>query len=64
MTIRQSAKDDVICGYTIPKNSVIMVAPAVIHFHPDIWGPDAAEFKPERFLDNNSIPDTARSEAD
>ncbi|PRP87152.1 cytochrome P450 [Planoprotostelium fungivorum] len=61
MTIRQSAKDDVICGYTIPKNSVIMVAPAVIHFHPDIWGPDAAEFKPERFLDNNAIPDTART---
>jgi cytochrome P450 len=32
--------------------SSITYAPILIQRDPDLWGPDAAEFKPERWLDN------------
>lgn len=32
--------------------SSVTYAPILIHRDPDLWGPDAAEFKPERWLDN------------
>ncbi|PRP87542.1 hypothetical protein PROFUN_00753 [Planoprotostelium fungivorum] len=50
-TSRQAQKDDVLCGYDIPKGTVLMIPPCIVHYHPDIWGPDAEQFRPERFVE-------------
>lgn len=40
-------------GYDIPANSMVLPNLNYVHHDPKIWGPDAWEFKPERFLDEN-----------
>ena len=45
---RNSTEDDEIDGYDIPKASLILVSPYVIHRHPAFW-PDSERFDPERF---------------
>ncbi|XP_045183803.2 cytochrome P450 2D3-like [Mercenaria mercenaria] len=47
-------------GYDIPANSLVLPNLNFIHHDEKIWGSDAWEFKPERFLDENGemIPRT------
>ena len=45
---RETAVDVVLGGYTIPKGSMIYVAPYVIHRNPEYF-PDPERFNPERF---------------
>jgi cytochrome P450 len=45
---RQANDADVINGYTIPKNALILMSQYVTHRHPDFW-PDPERFCPERF---------------
>ncbi|XP_045184918.2 cytochrome P450 2F3-like [Mercenaria mercenaria] len=40
-------------GYDIPANSMVLPNLNYIHHDENIWGKDAWEFKPERFLDEN-----------
>ncbi|CAA0817112.1 Cytochrome P450 82C4 [Striga hermonthica] len=47
---RQFAEDCIVGGYHIPKGTWLMVNAWKIHRDPHVWGPDALEFKPERFL--------------
>ncbi len=53
---REAAKDVNICGVVIPKGTVIMIVPAVSHFNPRIWGPNADKFDPDRWDD---LPEAA-----
>ena len=46
---RVATKNMVIAGQVIPKGTTLMPVPAVMHHNPAIWGPDADEFKPERW---------------
>ncbi|PRP88347.1 hypothetical protein PROFUN_03261 [Planoprotostelium fungivorum] len=62
VTSRQPVKDDVICGYAIPKGTIVLIPPSVVHYHPDIWGPEADKFKPERFLEVGGVSDVAKGE--
>jgi benzoate 4-monooxygenase len=39
-----------ICGHHFPAGSVVSVPSYTIHRSTEIWGPDAAEFRPERWL--------------
>ena len=34
--------------YAVPQGAYIGVAHAAVHLDPEVWGPDAAEFRPER----------------
>ncbi|KAH6610005.1 hypothetical protein Trco_000025 [Trichoderma cornu-damae] len=50
----KSAKDEVIGGkYLIPANTPVAVLLHMVHQDKAVYGDDAAEFKPERMLDEN-----------
>lgn len=40
----------------IPKNTTVIVGIMACNRNPEIWGPDASEWKPERWL--KPLPDT------
>ncbi|KAJ0404809.1 hypothetical protein P43SY_003485 [Pythium insidiosum] len=51
-TMRQVAQDVVICDDILLRKGQIAVTPAyVVARNPDVWGPDASKFRPERWLD-------------
>lgn len=56
---RVAAKGGVTIGEThFPEGVTLTVNPSVIHSSKEIWGPDAREFNPERWLG----PDAAEKE--
>ena len=50
-TSRMNVKDDVILGYEIPKGTEIFLSTAAMHKLASVFGEDAEEFKPERWMD-------------
>jgi cytochrome P450/NADPH-cytochrome P450 reductase len=45
---RQPREDTVIGGrYAVPAHTPILVLSQALHRHPEVWGPDAAEFNPD-----------------
>ncbi|RIB21093.1 cytochrome P450 [Gigaspora rosea] len=63
--LRYNIKDEIMNGYVVPKNTPLMIAIYAIHHDPSIWGDDAEDFNPSRWLDpkikskvtnNNFIP--------
>ena len=46
---RQALEDDVYEGIRIPKGSTINMPVAVYNMNPSFWGPDAEEFRPDRW---------------
>ncbi|KAF9162760.1 hypothetical protein DFQ26_003249 [Actinomortierella ambigua] len=50
-TSRVSTKDDNLMGYFIPKGTQVFMSPAALHRLKTVWGPDAGDFKPERWMD-------------
>ncbi|KAJ4978101.1 hypothetical protein NE237_008881 [Protea cynaroides] len=55
---REALEDTKIGGLAIPKGIHLWTLIPTLHRNPDIWGPDANEFKPARFA--NSISDTCK----
>ncbi|GAB7329021.1 hypothetical protein MBLNU13_g00872t1 [Cladosporium sp. NU13] len=51
LTMRVAANDATLAGQFIPKGTTIILAPWAINTSTTLWGPDALEFKPERWLD-------------
>jgi cytochrome P450 len=45
---RQANAADVLGGYTIPNNAIVLMSQYVTHRHPDFW-PEPERFYPERF---------------
>jgi len=43
----------VLCGYRLPAGTEVGINAAVIHYNKEIYGEDAASFRPERWLDSN-----------
>lgn len=52
VTVREAVVDTSIAGKPIPKGTVVLLAPWSVNIATATWGPDAAEFKPERWLEN------------
>nr|CAG4711117.1 unnamed protein product [Naegleria fowleri] len=46
----------VIDGYKIPKDFLAILNIYALHRHPDVWGQESEEFRPERFLENSYPP--------
>lgn len=51
LTLRNAACDTSIEGQFVPKGTTVILAPWAINVSSQLWGPDALEFKPERWLD-------------
>ncbi|CAG8618806.1 394_t:CDS:2 [Acaulospora morrowiae] len=59
IVVRKPKKDDVINGYVIPKGTPVFISPNTVHRLPSIWGQDADDFKPSRWLIDSSFVITA-----
>ncbi|MBA3823181.1 MAG: cytochrome P450 [Ktedonobacterales bacterium] len=46
---RMASEDFTMGEYHLPKGQIVLMSQWVIQRRPDIWGPDAEHFKPERF---------------
>ncbi|KAL8661661.1 MAG: hypothetical protein Q9168_008363 [Polycauliona sp. 1 TL-2023] len=58
VTIRVAVRDTTICGQYIPEGTTLMIPPWAVNGNTELWGSDAAEFKPERWqrsTDGHSI---------
>jgi cytochrome P450 len=53
LTARVTIRDTTVAGQFIPKDTRIMVTPWAINRNPKLWGPDAENFMPERWIDKN-----------
>jgi cytochrome P450 len=51
LTIRDARRDTTILGQYVPKGTSVHMVPWATNRNPQYWGPDAAEFKPERWID-------------
>lgn len=49
-TARQASQNSTVDGKFIPKGTTVYIASRTINQDKEIWGPDADEFKPERWL--------------
>jgi cytochrome P450 len=49
-TSRQAVQDTTIQGYPIPKGTTVLLSPWATNVDQNLWGSDALEFKPERWL--------------
>jgi cytochrome P450 len=54
MTIREAAHDTTIVGHKVAKGTRIMIAPWATNRDKTLWGADADEFRPERWLSSSS----------
>ncbi|KAL8940190.1 MAG: hypothetical protein Q9216_002941 [Gyalolechia sp. 2 TL-2023] len=50
LTLREAAKNTTICGQHVPKGTKIIICPGAVNHSRELWGEDASEFKPERWL--------------
>ncbi|PGH14326.1 hypothetical protein AJ79_03148 [Helicocarpus griseus UAMH5409] len=50
LTIRQAVRDTMVLDTFIPKGTAFSISPAATNHNPELWGPDAGEFNPERWM--------------
>ncbi|KAI0388110.1 cytochrome P450 [Hypomontagnella monticulosa] len=53
VTIRVAARDTSLAGQPIPKGTEVLISPWLINRSHEFWGPSAAEFKPERWIEKD-----------
>jgi cytochrome P450 len=58
---RKPIKRTEVCGYTLPAGLSISLSPWAMQRSTALWGPDAGEFKPERWLNDMSGRGGAKS---
>lgn len=44
-----------ICGYRVPKGTTVLYAPWALHHNRRVWGEDASQWRPDRWLEGNSV---------
>lgn len=50
ITARKAVRDTTILGRVVPRGTEVIVCPWAVNRSPLLWGPDAGEFRPERWL--------------
>ncbi|KAL9131011.1 MAG: hypothetical protein Q9217_000953 [Psora testacea] len=61
ITIRVAACDTTLMGHFIPKNTTIFLSPWAVNTSKALWGDDAAEFNPDRWLGEGKANGSAGS---
>ena len=56
ITIRRSMKPTTLLGRPIPRGTDIILCPWATNRLPQLWGPDAEKFKPERWISEDGKP--------
>jgi cytochrome P450 len=56
---RAANKEFTILGHEIAKGTIVFINLTTLHRDPALWGEDADEFKPDRWLEKERIPDWA-----
>lgn len=54
VTLREAAKNTFIGGQFVPKGTQVMISPSATNTTKTLWGADAEEFRPERWLNADS----------
>lgn len=49
ITVRVAVRDTTIGGHAVPKGTEIIMSPWLVNRYTALWGPDATEFRPERW---------------
>lgn len=57
LTNRTAIRDTHILGQFVPKGTTIYISPWQRQRDPQVWGPDAEEFRPERWISDEPGPD-------
>ena len=50
ITLRDTARDTTILGQFVPKGTKVIIAPWAINHNKQLWGDDAEEFNPDRWM--------------
>ncbi|KAK0725527.1 cytochrome P450 [Lasiosphaeris hirsuta] len=50
VTLRGAVRDTTISGHAVPKGTEIIMSPWVVNRYTALWGPDATEFRPGRWI--------------
>ena len=50
LTLREAANDTSIIGQHVPKGTKIILAAGAVNLSTELWGPDAADFNPDRWM--------------
>ena len=58
VTSREAIRTTYIGDQIVPKGTQIMISPSGINKLPSLWGPDAAEFNPDRWMPEKGDPAT------
>ncbi|KAI1843392.1 hypothetical protein JX265_006219 [Neoarthrinium moseri] len=61
LTVRVAAVDTTIMGHHVPKGTRIILVAAATNVDQEYWGPDAAEFNPDRWLPKHEADKAAAS---
>ncbi|KAI1377568.1 cytochrome P450 [Hypoxylon crocopeplum] len=59
LTLREAAVDTTILEHKVPKGTAIMISPWATNLDENLWGPDAHEFNPDRWMPKG--PDDKRA---
>ncbi|KAI0172152.1 cytochrome P450 [Hypoxylon sp. FL1284] len=56
VTVRIATRDTFLAGQPVPKGTEVMISPWVINRSTELWGADAAQFRPERWIEEDGRP--------
>ena len=51
ITMRENVRDTTLAGHFVPRGTTLVIVPWALHHDPKIWGPDAHQFRPERWAE-------------
>jgi cytochrome P450 len=51
LTVRLAGRDTAVLGQPIPRGTTMIMSPWAVNVNEELWGPDAEQFNPDRWLD-------------